>query len=250
MTSMQETNSIPIPTASFADENSVSAFLQQECERKCVEQKDGLVLGSWRLVFINGHGAQQERLILLTQHSVLRINLSFETGAIRHATRMPIQDIERVEIGPIRYKFAPARRVAAAFSGASGSALAEKTRALRVVMSDEFVDASDRGGFSGWFTGRDKMGVRCCTLTSKLPSSDAPDPADGPHSIHSFEAALRALLSELGRVAVVTQADVVVGTNAASLFSQVAVSDVKAAVAGLGRRDTSIGSNYLDTPEL
>ena len=247
-----------LPNARYADESCVSAFIQQECEQKCVEAAlDGPVLGSWRLCFLNARGAQQDRLIILTKHSVLRVNVAFDTtssnGPVRHATRLPIKDIERIEAGPIVYDTESSRRVAAAFDGPRSS-VKETTRAVRIVMTRAFVDASGRsGGVASWLTGKDQMDVRACTLTSKLATKGTPEPTQGPRSIHSFEAALRDVLSETDHV--VAACDVLVCANAAAIFGQTAIrSSVHKALAAtsamLGRRDPSaVGDNYLEDPQ-
>ena len=211
-----------LSTAHLADEGAPAAFLQQEAERHVDEAIDGLIVGSWRLLFINDRGAQQERILLLCQHSVLRVNIDFSTAKVRRVTRLPLRDMERVVAGPLSYRGDTSKRVGHFLGGASRASDSgpDKARAVRIVMSDAFVDASDRGGlFRGLLTGRgDRAGLKACTLISRLEQLDAPEPEDGPRSIHSFEAALRTALSEGGRVQV-SQEDVLLSVSPCLLYT-------------------------------
>ena len=55
---------------------------------------------------------------------------------------------------------------------------------------------------------------------------DAPEPEDGPRSIHSFEAALRTALSEGGRVQV-SQEDVLLSVSPVGVFLAATVNDFR-----------------------
>ena len=105
-----------------------SAFLLQNCER-CVDQEiDGVMLGSWHLTFINHRGAQQDRIVLLNECSLLRVNVDFERCTVNHATRLPLEHIESVSVGRLKLEDSRAERLGSAW-GALGERLKYAWRA-------------------------------------------------------------------------------------------------------------------------
>ena len=207
--------SLSTMTASLASESATAAFLVQECTQ--LVDKSETVLGSWRLIFINARGSQQDRIILLTNMAVWRFNIDFKTAAIKRVTRLSVDDMEEVAVGPLAIQGPKAKKVGTLMGGTSRAmhggpeSCVPPARAVRITMSDAFVSRSERGGVSAVLSGRgDEAGVKSCTLISKLAADvlwDTPDPQSGPRSIHSFEHLLRHVLSERGR-SIVTSADV------------------------------------------
>ena len=63
---------------SIGAESAPAKFILQQCERDIDETIDGALLGSWRLAFVNHQGVPQERIMLLTEQSVLRANVNFQ----------------------------------------------------------------------------------------------------------------------------------------------------------------------------
>ena len=222
---------------SIADEGPTSAYLLQQCERHLDAAKDGLLLGSWRLTFVNAAGKEQERVVLLTQHAVHRVNIDFKSATVDHITRLPIADIEKVVIGPLQWEGENSQKVAHMLGGASRASHASeehKTRALRLVMSDAYADSADLGGgplgFLSLRPRRERVDVKTTTFASKVKisrggSKDA-EPQNGPQSVLSFESAIRSLLSESGR-SIVNQADVQLGVSPIGVAIASTYNDLK-----------------------
>ena len=121
-----------------------SAFLLQNCER-CVDQEiDGVMLGSWHLTFINHRGAQQDRIVLLNERSLLRVNVDFERCTVNHATRLPLEHIESVSVGRLKLEDSRAERLGSVMGGSCKVAAQSDVTALRLVMSAAFVKTSTR----------------------------------------------------------------------------------------------------------
>ena len=85
---------------SIVDEGPTHAYILQQCQHHVDEARDGVLYGSWYLLFVNAAGKSQERVVLLTQHAVFRVNLDFNKAVVNHVTRLPISDIEKVAVGP------------------------------------------------------------------------------------------------------------------------------------------------------
>jgi hypothetical protein len=222
----------------LADEGPSAAFHAQQCERLVDVATDGAVLGSWRLTFVNNRGARQDRVILLTQHCVLRINFNFATGKANHTTKLPIKDVEKVVIGPMVYQGEMAQAVAKNMTGALASQAAghDCPRAVRIVMTDAFVAESGRGtGMLAMLSGKDKEDVKMCTLTQ----------GDSKRGVEGFEAALRKALSDAGR-AIVEQSDVLLSLSPVNVVVGAAVNDVKNGVDKVRGKEArvSVGTTY------
>eukprot|EP00322_Chrysochromulina_rotalis_P016714 CAMPEP_0115848278 /NCGR_PEP_ID=MMETSP0287-20121206/10838_1 /TAXON_ID=412157 /ORGANISM="Chrysochromulina rotalis, Strain UIO044" /LENGTH=222 /DNA_ID=CAMNT_0003302183 /DNA_START=10 /DNA_END=678 /DNA_ORIENTATION=- len=185
---------------SLGAESAVSAFLLQSAERAVDKSTDGEVIGSWHLTFVNHAGVQQDRLVLLSERALFRVNVDFKKGCVNHSTRLPLDAIESVTAGPLALESENSQKSADAVSKHyRSSKLSTRPHAVNIVMKNEFVDATEPAGVLGSMFGRlmpkDKAGLR---MTCFLSQSDhgSPEPDSGPRCVHSLESALKERLPE------------------------------------------------------
>ena len=221
-----------LPT-SIGSLGAPSAFLLQNCERCIDREKDGNLLGSWLLTFINHSGAQQDRIVLLTERSLFRANVNFERGTVNHATRLPLEHVESISIGQLTLSTRSAERMGRLLGGSSKAAGKSKVTAIRVVMSSAFVEATEpsttRSGWLGRLIPPDKAGLSQSLFVSKADPGEA-EPASGPKSVPSLATALKAALGNLPagqqRRDRLREEDVLLPLNAADVAFAAARNDV------------------------
>ena len=198
-----------------------SAFLLQNCER-CVDQEiDGVMLGSWHLTFINHRGAQQDRIVLLNERSLLRVNVDFERCTVNHATRLPLEHIESVSVGRLKLEDnSRAERLGSVMGGSCKVAAQSDVTALRLVMSAAFVKTSEpsarRSGWLGMLIPADKAGLSESLFVSKADPGQV-KPASGPKSVRSLADALSSALGSLPAGLHVREEDVMLTWTAADV---------------------------------
>ena len=105
----------------YGSESAVAAFMQQAAER-VLDEADGVLLGSWHLTFVNHAGHEQDRMVLLTQRTLVRVNADFGKGIVNHATKLPLDCIESVTVGPLVMKSEKARKMSTSI-GCAGRGL-------------------------------------------------------------------------------------------------------------------------------
>ena len=150
---------------SIGAESAPANFVLQQCKQSMDVMTDGALLGSWRLTFINHRGMPQDRIMLLTEHSILRCNVNFAAGVVNHATRLPMSEIESVVVGPITMPSDVLGKAAKLVGGRKGACIVNSPHAVRVKMKQAFVSSSNpantRYGFQALLLGPgDKAGLR------------------------------------------------------------------------------------------
>lgn len=234
------------PANSPASKTPLSSvgLLQQQAEAVLDHEVDGQLLGLWHLTFVNFIGLQQDRLVLLSERTIVRVHMNLVTGVVFHSTKFPLDDIESVTIGPLlltsskvghtmaeTIRFGARARTHAnavyLLSMPDGHErsqpalcrglprLSKRPHTVRIVMSDRFVARTAIGGnegigLLGKAVPRTKLDLKRFALISKLDSAALqPNEYEGPRSIHSLASRLIDLLDPLK----IREAEVVIATD-------------------------------------
>lgn len=158
---------------------------------KCVDATlDGELVDWWILFSVNHFDMRQERVLMITQKSVLRVKVNFSTWQVQKVTRLLFSEMESITAGKMRYESGSyAEKVASEGAGnftQVGAVVG--TIALQIKMKGEPPTMMQR-----WNPASSHMGRLCTTLTSHA-STTSPDPEEGKESVHTFRRALEAAL--------------------------------------------------------
>ena len=87
---------------SLARRTGMHELLLQRVRAQVDPSLDGGWRGMWILFNVNHFELRQERVIVLTDRSVLRIKVNFKTYTVERSTRLPLAELESVTFGPMQ----------------------------------------------------------------------------------------------------------------------------------------------------
>lgn len=145
--------------------------LKQRMMDACDSALDGAFVNMWILFSINHYDLRQERVLVLTEKSVLRIKLDFYNIKVQKVTRMLLSEIESVTFGPFQYEEGSmsAQVAEKGKSSLGGVDAAQGTEALKIQLKQEappsFVDK--------WNPFGSKIGETTTIVTSHLRAGES-----------------------------------------------------------------------------
>lgn len=170
--------------------------LKQRMMDACDSAIDGAFVNMWILFSINHYDLRQERVLVLTEKSVLRIKLDFYAVKVQRVTRMLLSEIESVTFGPFQYEEGSMSAQVAEKGKASlaGVDAAQGTEALKIQLKQ----AAPPSFLDKWNPIASKIGETVTVVTSHLRAGESDTAIDDMESVKHF---IRALVGALqGRI--------------------------------------------------
>ncbi|KAG8462329.1 hypothetical protein KFE25_012149 [Diacronema lutheri] len=162
--------------------------------RALVTPADGAMLGIWLLTFVNHWNFEQERLVVLTEHALLRIKYNFLAQRVEKYTRLRLAAIESITLGRVRFASQSLAEGLQALS--RGAAVARP--GVRITLRGEQLSKWDR-----WNPRSAKMGERTLIFCSHMESGDGAPLIEPLESVDDFQNALQRALNGVEGMAVV-----------------------------------------------
>ena len=145
--------------------------LKQRMMDACDSAIDGAFVNMWILFSINHYDLRQERVLVLTEKSVLRIKLDFYAVKVQRVTRMLLSEIESVTFGPFQYEEGSMSAQVAEKGKASlaGVDAAQGTEALKIQLKQ----AAPPSFLDKWNPIASKIGETVTVVTSHLRAGES-----------------------------------------------------------------------------
>lgn len=149
-------------------------------------EADGPVHGVWLLTFVNHWNLEQERLVVLTDRSLLRVKYNFLQQRVEKCTRLALADVEGLTLGRVRYA---AHSFAENLQSVSRGAPISRP-GVRILMRGDEPSAWER-----WNPRSKKMGERRAVFCSHNDVAGGVPLIEPLESVDHFAAALQRALA-------------------------------------------------------
>ena len=89
---------------SLARREEMYVLLVPRLQKEVDPALDGELVDWWILFSINHFDMRQERVLMLTERSVLRVKVNFSTWQVEKTTRLRFSEMESLTVGKMRYE--------------------------------------------------------------------------------------------------------------------------------------------------